>query len=385
MSYLGRLAGFDWESPTQAVRGYFAATAAVEKGEKDLAKARQDAAAGLHLAAKKAADAAAEGRAAAAGVVTGFQRSLDAYSGRDPIESARAEAAAAQQRLGQEKSIRIGQISGGTGDARAGVSAALESAVVAQQRLVEAEKSRTEALKQQAQVRNQAVAAAQQELAVAQQSLDVEKKRYQSTLARFGALKETEQAELKRIAEKVKGGGEVSSTEARFLQQTGIGGDIAQKHFAGAGAAAGGNDVLGILGEGAGVQGAEAGVAAASAKVKTAQEELADTTKQVADAMGSFKTELQKLAETMNEALRFGQELNLKPGEKPLQVGLGGTGGDGGGQVADLGSKVSEQNQQIATAMTGALDEILQSQEALLQAIESRRGRAAAIAAAAQA
>jgi len=357
----------------------------VEKGEKDLAKARQDAAAGLHLAAKKAADAAAEGRAAAAGVATGFQRSLDAYSGRDPIESARAEAAAAQQRLGQEKSIRIGQISGGTGDARAGVSAALEAAVVAQQRLVEAEKSRTEALKQQEQVRNQAVAAAQQELSVAQQTLDVEKKRYQSTLARFGALKETEQAELKRIAEKVKGGGEVSSTEARFLQQTGIGGDIAQKHFAGAGAAAGGNDVLGILGEGAGVQGAEQGVAAAAGKVKTAQEELADTTKQLSDAMGTFKTEVQKLAETMNEALRFGQELNLKPGEQPLQVGLGGAGGNSGGTVADLGTKVSDQNQQIAEAMTGALDEILKSQEALLQAVESRRGRAAAIAAAAQA
>jgi hypothetical protein len=381
-TWLGRLAGFKWDGPTQALLGWKKAADDLAKSEKAVAAAEERRARGDHLLRKNAEQAAQETRSGQIRQGLGFQGTLNSLSGADPVATARAEAAAAASRLQGAKQTRIGQISGGLGDITTGVEAGLEDSVNAQQRLAEAEKARVESLKQQQQLRQQGLQTAKAELQTAQDALKAEQDRYKSTLARFGALKETEQEQLRRISEKVQGGGQINQEEARFLQQTGIGGGVAESFFAQQGAGQGGNAVLQGLGEGAGVAAAQGNVSAAQEKVRTAEEELAATTTTLNSAMATLKTEIENLGAVMNEALRFDQERRTGSAEGAVQVGIGGAGDSTAGTVAEAAGSVAAQNREIAAALGTAFKEIEDAQAEILRQIESRRGRSAAVAAA---
>lgn len=104
-------------------------------------------------------------------------------------------------------------------------------------------------MQQQLQVDLQSRDAAKSRLATIQDQIAAEQGRLQSAAERFAQMDPREQARLKEVAIKAKGGGELSLQEAQLLSQSGIGQGQASQAFQRIANKAGFQDVAGNLGE----------------------------------------------------------------------------------------------------------------------------------------
>ncbi|MBS0207149.1 MAG: hypothetical protein JSS49_30100 [Planctomycetes bacterium] len=104
-------------------------------------------------------------------------------------------------------------------------------------------------MQQQLQVDLQSRDAAKSRLATIQDQIAAEQGRLQSAAERFAQMDPGEQARLKEVAIKAKGGGELTLQEAQLLSQSGVGQGQASQAFQRIANKAGFQDVAGNLGE----------------------------------------------------------------------------------------------------------------------------------------
>lgn len=239
---------------------------------------------------------------------------------------------------------------------RSELQASLSREVEAAQSLAAARRAEVDALQQTKTTQEAIVKSMGDQVRTAQQLVETEKARYETALARFGAMSKTEQAELKRIADKHRSGGVLSVEEAITLQKSGFGGSIAEKRLALEGAASGGMETLMALGEGAGVSAAQANLERAKAAEAAAANDLADTNAALNSAFEVLGKSIEALKDRMNAVLAEGENT---VGGQALRVREG---------VLLSGKAVGE-----------ILDQVLQSQETLIANLETRRSRASAI------
>lgn len=397
VAYLGRIAGFDWESPTLAFMSWSKASKDLEASEERLAKAESDRAKRQEAIAKKAEDQRAfdaliRSAEAMQAQMSDLSNAMDEGTAAGVARrKADAEGLAGREagRLGVEQAdFRQSQASGGIAS-RAGIESANERVVAAQQRVVDIQREQVKLAQDALRNKQDSVRAAEQEVQVAKKAVAEERARYQTTLARFGALKETEQAELRAIAARVKAGEQISAQEAKFLQGTGIGGAVAEKALASAGGAAGGADVLSAFGENQGMNDAVGNLAAAEGQLTARQAELAAETLHLNDAMKTLQDDAIKLGEAFNNAIRFLQEPltnsqgQFGNGQGPIQVTVpqngGGSPPSDGGSVADAANGLQSEQQQTQQAALAAFDAMAEQQKRFRSEWESRRAQIAAV------
>jgi hypothetical protein len=171
-----------------------------------------------------------------------------------------------------EREFQTGDFGGGTlGAARVQAQIAQE-AEDAQREELSIRESVTKELERQQQF-------AANQLNLAKQTVETEKSRLQSLEERIGRLKPQEQARLRDIAKRREAGEEISQRDAEFLDQTGVGKDVAGGFFRKRGQEAGAGDILQGLGETGGLEQAQRDLQTANATFGAAlegiEEELA--------------------------------------------------------------------------------------------------------------
>lgn len=223
------------------------------------------------------------------------------------------------------------------------------------QELADAEKRNADTLRQNVESQRQITASMRDQVKAADELVRSEKDRYQSQLARFGAMTKTEQEEIRRISEKYARGEEVSLQEAATIQKSGMADKVATGIFAAGGAKEGGGTVMKNFNEDAGLKNAMEQQRMANENLAKAETDLVDTNKALDDAMSILDKAVRDLADRMNEALH---EAGDAAGEKTLRV---------------RGGVIQTGQQMIAT-----LDELLDGIDTISAGLESRRARASA-------
>jgi hypothetical protein len=183
----------------------------------------------------------------------------------------------------------------------------------AQQILVDFERERQALLQERAQGLQTELAAMRQAQDIAAKTLQLEEQRQQSLEARIGRLQPQELAQLKQIAESRNAGKELSLDQARFLEQTGVGGALAEARFRQEGQNAGAGGILQALGEQAPLQQARKNAEFANNAIAQAAEEVVAETEETArELVQSFKdmaTGIRNLGRISEEVDRLREEL----------------------------------------------------------------------------
>lgn len=213
----------------------------------------------------------------------------------------------------------------------------------AQEQVAAAAEQEFQAVQRITQERQRAADAAQNELEKARELVKAEEERSQSALARFGRLSKGEQKRAQAIADKVQGGGTLTKSEAQFLESSGIGGKKAEGFFADQGKAAGGEAVLGALGDLDELNAAREAERQAIENVATANQAVIDSKNQEVEAAGRLNTALDALVDTVGKLTSLlGQQGGL---QNNPQLGGGapaGGGGVPGAPVAALGNSIDD-------------------------------------------
>lgn len=207
--------------------------------------------------------------------------------------------------------------------------AALEEVLAVKQNIAALDQRSAELSREKVQASERNVATAERELAIARQKVAAERQQADSALARFGRLGAGEQKRAKDIAGKVQAGQQISRADAEFLESIGLGGKVSGGFFSGQGKSAGGEGVLGILGDMDGLKEARRAEQEAIANVSKAQQEHADAVKQL-------NTDLDRLSKTINDLVPVFEQLRQS---QSGAVGLNPGGATGGlpAQVDNLG------------------------------------------------
>lgn len=141
---------------------------------------------------------------------------------------------------------------------------------------------------------------ARQALETAKQTVEAEKNRLASLEERIGRLSQGERNRLQGIAGKLGGGGQLTEADARFLDQTGVGGSQASAFFRQRGQAGGAGGILAGLGETAGLKSAQDNLRSTLASEGEALKEIET---ELANSLKSRQASYDKITQLLSEAL----------------------------------------------------------------------------------
>lgn len=143
---------------------------------------------------------------------------------------------------------------------------------------------------------------AREALETAKRTVEEEKNRLATLEERIGRLSQGERERLKGIAGRVGAGGQLSEAEARFLDQTGVGGAQASAFFRRRGQQGGAAEILGGLGETKGLDQANANL---RSRLASEGEALKEMEVELANALKDRQRSYDRITELIREALQL--------------------------------------------------------------------------------
>lgn len=374
VSWLGRLAGFNTESFVGAILGWRKAADDAAKSTKKLEDAEKKAANAkeiLAIATERAAERDQVIRQAQGfrGVIAQFQSVAKNQNETDALDQQRAaqaaEVRAEEQRLAAARAERERGLSTGVVSSNAAVEASAQRLAEQQQRLVELDQQRFQNAKQLQQTQAATVQSLKEQYAEARKLVASEKERYQSTLARVGALSNGERDQAAKIAAAIKAGQDLTKAQIKFAEERNLFTAQIERQRAKEGGSTEAGRLIAEVDTGgqAAIREAEQKAREIAEQLYEAQDDLDKTTRRVNDSLVDFRDNLAKLPKLFQDLLDMAAAKTSGVRESSTSAGP---------DVQAAGKRAADAQDQLKTAMIESLDAI---EKKTMETVDELRAR----------